>query len=257
MGADTDTEWTEAEWHAFLHGEEDAAPGSGLPRLVPVETEADFVAALLVVGELLDAEDAGSRAVLRAQSTLIADWQKRTAPPGPADAPVKPATLLATMRSRIKKKGLRRWELRRLFHGADWEVLSGRRPLSPAMMWDVSRALDIPMEVLVASRAPAPARHEKMRKPAVPIADSVSADRVVCLECGARRVYLIRHIEAAHGLDEWTYRARWGLLMFHPLTAPAYSARCARRAKRQGLGGDTRRLRREDGTGPGTTGGAA
>ena len=186
----------------------------------------------------------------RAARAIRADLRLAEAQrPAPASPP-RPKDLLAEIKARIRKKGLKPYEVRRLFNGADWEVLAGKRPLSVAMMWGVSRALDIPIERLVASRAPKPAKHERTRPPSVPVGQSVADDRVTCLECGARRVYLTRHIGAAHGLDELTYRWRWGLTLDHPLTAPGFSARCRRRAKRQGLGGDTSRFRRAAGSAP-------
>ena len=211
---------------------------------MPVESEADLVLALLTVGECLDSDAPERRELLHAQTVLIADWEARTAPPDRLAAPGCRVPLLDAIQAKVAEKGLAPYELRRLFHGQHWEVLTGRRPLSVPMMWGVARALDIPVETLLASRAPAPARHERARRPAVPVAELVGADYVVCLECGARRKWLRRHVRTVHGLSEWQYRWRWGLMLFHPLTAPAFSARCAARAKAQGLGGDTSRFRK-------------
>ena len=73
------------------------------------------------------------------------------------------------------------------------------------------------------------------RAPAVTIRRSVTANFVVCLECGWRGQMLRRHI-AGHGLSVDGYRARWGLPREHAIVAPAYSERRSTMAKQIGLG---------------------
>jgi len=73
-------------------------------------------------------------------------------------------------------------------------------------------------------------------KPAVAINRSYGPDFVVCLDCGWRGKMLRRHLTAAHRQSPAEYRARWGLKMTHPLTAPAYSERRSSLAVQFGLG---------------------
>jgi predicted transcriptional regulator len=79
-------------------------------------------------------------------------------------------------------------------------------------------------------------RVQELPTPAVPIRRSVQQDYVVCLECGFRAQALRRHLRVAHGLDGAGYRSRWNLPIAYPLTAPDYSARRSRLAKKIGLG---------------------
>jgi predicted transcriptional regulator len=81
-----------------------------------------------------------------------------------------------------------------------------------------------------------PAEPEQPRTPAVPIRRSVSANHVVCLECGWRGQTLGRHLQTRHGVSRNDYRVRWKLAPDHPLTAPAYSERRSALAKQSGLG---------------------
>jgi predicted transcriptional regulator len=72
--------------------------------------------------------------------------------------------------------------------------------------------------------------------PAVPIRRSVHPKYVVCLECGIRGQILRRHITSAHGLTISEYRAKWGLPLQYPLTAPNYSKHRSALAKKFRLG---------------------
>jgi predicted transcriptional regulator len=80
------------------------------------------------------------------------------------------------------------------------------------------------------------AEPEQSRTPAVPIRRSVSANYVVCLDCGWRGKMLRRHLQVSHGLNRQDYRGRWKLAPDHPLTAPAYSEKRSALAKQLGLG---------------------
>jgi predicted transcriptional regulator len=77
---------------------------------------------------------------------------------------------------------------------------------------------------------------EPERNPAVPVRQSVRPQYVVCLDCGWRGKMLRGHVKSGHGLGPDEYRARWGLKLDHPLTAPAYSAARSALAKQLGLG---------------------
>ena len=73
-------------------------------------------------------------------------------------------------------------------------------------------------------------------EPAVAINRSYGRDFVICLNCGWRGLILRRHLTVSHGQSPAEYRARWGLKITHPLTAPAYSERRSTLAKQLGLG---------------------
>jgi predicted transcriptional regulator len=68
-------------------------------------------------------------------------------------------------------------------------------------------------------------------RPAVPVEDSVSKNRIVCLDCGESFKSLRRHLAARHNTFPEAYRARWHLPSTYPMVAPAYSAVRSRLAK--------------------------
>lgn len=72
--------------------------------------------------------------------------------------------------------------------------------------------------------------------PAVSIRRSVTANSVVCMECGWKGSMLRRHLTTAHGLTTDAYRTRWNLKPDHPITAPGYSERRSTMAKQHGFG---------------------
>ena len=81
-----------------------------------------------------------------------------------------------------------------------------------------------------------PAPLPEVRKPAVPVKESVFHDRIVCLDCGKGFQSLKRHIGTAHGQTAAEYRAEWGLGADYPLVAPDYAAKRSQLAKAAGLG---------------------
>jgi predicted transcriptional regulator len=151
---------------------------------------------------------------------------------------------MAAIKHRIKRLGLRPAEVRRLFLGQASVVLSGKRPISPSMMLGLHETLGIPLIDLIATRAPEAVRKPgSALKPAVPIAQSVTPERIVCLECGRRMSYLKNHLRAAHGLTPDAYRVRWGLLLSYPLVAPDYAERRRVQSERHGFGSVVRGTR--------------
>ena len=66
------------------------------------------------------------------------------------------------------------------------------------------------------------------------IADSVTANYLVCLETGTRHVLLRRHLRETLGLTPAQYRRRWGLPDDYPMVAANYAR----------LRGEARRLQR-------------
>ena len=72
--------------------------------------------------------------------------------------------------------------------------------------------------------------------PAVPLKKSVTADAIVCLECGNRLKMLKRHLTTGHGLTADEYREKWSLPADYPVVAPDYSRKRSEFAKTIGLG---------------------
>lgn len=73
-------------------------------------------------------------------------------------------------------------------------------------------------------------------QPAVPVKRSVTADYVICLECGTKLKMLKRHLQTAHDIDPEAYRERWSLAADHPLVATNYARHRSALAKKIGLG---------------------
>ena len=72
--------------------------------------------------------------------------------------------------------------------------------------------------------------------PAVPVADSITEDALVCLEDGQSFRSLKRHLRSEHGLSPEDYREKWSLPADYPMVAPGYSRQRSQLAKRSGLG---------------------
>ncbi|ANT63165.1 MucR family transcriptional regulator (plasmid) [Salipiger sp. CCB-MM3] len=73
-------------------------------------------------------------------------------------------------------------------------------------------------------------------RPALPVDQAVTEDKVYCLCCGRGFKMLKRHLGAEHGMTEAQYRAAFGLAEDFPLVAPSYSRKKAAHAKEAGLG---------------------
>ncbi|WP_212522748.1 MucR family transcriptional regulator [Actibacterium sp. MT2.3-13A] len=94
---------------------------------------------------------------------------------------------------------------------------------------------------LRAEAAPAPAPEaaaptEEKPRPALPIDEAVTRDKVYCLCCGKGFKMLKRHLGAEHGLTEADYRRLFDLPEDMPLVAPSYSEKKADYAKKAGFG---------------------
>ena len=72
--------------------------------------------------------------------------------------------------------------------------------------------------------------------PAVPIADSLSDDAIICLEDGLHFQSLKRHLRVKYSLTPEAYRKKWGLPADYPMVAPNYAKRRSALAKKTGLG---------------------
>lgn len=72
--------------------------------------------------------------------------------------------------------------------------------------------------------------------PAVPIKKSIHQDYLVCLEDGKKLKMLRRHLRVSFGLTPEQYRAKWGLPLDYPMTAPNYTRGRSEFAKKVGFG---------------------
>ncbi|MBD0274408.1 MAG: MucR family transcriptional regulator [Acetobacteraceae bacterium] len=119
------------------------------------------------------------------------------------------------------------------------------------------RSSDVPALIgAVANRMASLANEDKEApppkpEPAVAVRRSVERDSLVCLVCGKRMKTLRRHLAAAHGLTPAAYREMFGLPRDYPVVAPAYAERRADIARRSGLGGPPKAMRRGAGSGAG------
>jgi predicted transcriptional regulator len=81
--------------------------------------------------------------------------------------------------------------------------------------------------------------------PAVPIAESVTPDHIICLEDGRPFKMMKRWLRATYGMTPEQYRAKWSLPADYPMVAPNYARSKSVYAKAQGLG--TEKLRQRTG----------
>lgn len=81
----------------------------------------------------------------------------------------------------------------------------------------------------------AAAPKEKL-EPAVPIAKSVTAEHITCLEDGRKLKMLKRYLRTRYDMTPEEYRAKWGLPADYPMVAPNYAKLRSRHAKQIGLG---------------------
>jgi predicted transcriptional regulator len=81
--------------------------------------------------------------------------------------------------------------------------------------------------------------------PAVPIAESVTPDHIICLEDGRPFKMMKRWLRATYGMTPEQYRAKWNLPADYPMVAPNYARSKSVYAKAQGLG--TEKLRERAG----------
>ncbi len=84
-----------------------------------------------------------------------------------------------------------------------------------------------------------PLEEPAVLNPAVPIKKSITAEAIICLECGKPQKMLKRHLAAAHGLSVTDYRTKWSLPSDYPMTAPDYAAHRSALALKFGLGKKT------------------
>ncbi|MGA2261927.1 MAG: ImmA/IrrE family metallo-endopeptidase [Acidobacteriota bacterium] len=122
------------------------------PKVIKIESQ--YEAALKRIAGLMDADPGTPRGdELELWSLLISDYEDRHYPMEMPDP-------IAAIRFRMEQQDLNQTDLIPYLGSRSKvsEVLSGRRPLSMAMIRKLHVGLGIPLEVLVRESAPAPAR---------------------------------------------------------------------------------------------------
>lgn len=74
------------------------------------------------------------------------------------------------------------------------------------------------------------------QQPAVPVAQSVFPEYIVCLEDGKKLKMLKRHLQTRYGMTPTQYREKWQLSKDYPMVAPEYAKMRAALARDAGLG---------------------
>jgi predicted transcriptional regulator len=98
---------------------------------------------------------------------------------------------------------------------------------------------------LVRIEARLPPQASPPQEPAVPITASVRPGLIACLECGKSFRALRFHLRM-HGLSPVAYRAKWGLPIDYPITAPELAEKRSALAVANDFG-HSRKRRSKDG----------
>jgi len=78
------------------------------------------------------------------------------------------------------------------------------------------------------------------QEPAVPILESVTPERITCLEDGRELQMLTRYLRSRHNMTPDEYRTKWGLPPNYPMIAEVAAAKKAEIAKSGVLGKHSR-----------------
>jgi HTH-type transcriptional regulator/antitoxin HigA len=113
-------------------------------ELIVIQNDADYAAALAMIGALMNATAPGDVGRLRAQARLIEAWEAER-------RPVRMVDPVEAIKFRMEQMGLTRADLIKLLGSRSKvsEVLSRKRPLSLAMIRRLREHLDIPADVLI------------------------------------------------------------------------------------------------------------
>lgn len=119
------------------------------------------------------------------------------------------------------------------------QIVSAHVGAHPAKPDEISALIDTVHTALLKAQA-GPSAEGKQQVPAVPIAESLRDDAIVCLEDGLEFQSLKRHLRVKYNLTPDAYREKWGLPRDYPMVAPEYARRRSALAKRSGLGKSAR-----------------
>lgn len=108
----------------------------------------------------------------------------------------------------------------------------GNNPMAARDIPDLIRST---YAALATAATPEPPAAER-QQPAVSIRKSVTAEAIICLDCGQSQKMLKRHLATAHGLTVDEYRTKWSLPADYPMVAPDYAAHRSQLAFKIGLG---------------------
>ena len=115
------------------------------------------------------------------------------------------------------------------------QIVSAHVGAHPTKPDDISALIETVHQALLKAQA-GPDAAGTRQVPAVPIADSLRDDAIVCLEDGLEFQSLKRHLRVKYNLTPDAYREKWGLPRDYPMVAPEYARRRSALAKRSGLG---------------------
>lgn len=110
---------------------------------------------------------------------------------------------------------------------------ASNNPVSPEQLPDVIASTYETLRLI----AEGPQQDETPKPiPAVPVAESITEDFLICLEDGKPFKSLKRHLRSKFDLTPEGYREKWGLPADYPMVAPGYAKERSELAKRMGLG---------------------
>src|SRR4051812_2279623 len=117
-------------------------------ELVIIQNEADYRAAMALIGSLMQASSSKDLARLRAQARLVQAWEAER-------WPVRKVDVVDAIRFRMEQRGLKRSDLVKIIGSKSKasEVLNRRRRLSLTMIQRLHKHLEIPAEILIARAA--------------------------------------------------------------------------------------------------------
>ncbi len=109
-----------------------------------------------------------------------------------------------------------------------------RNAVAPADMPGLIRLVHATLSEIAG--APAQSLARLTQRPAVPIAQSIEDEYIICLEDGKKFKSLKRHLRACYEMTAEDYRLKWNLPPDYPMVAPGYSRRRSALAVKSGLG---------------------
>ncbi len=108
----------------------------------------------------------------------------------------------------------------------------GTQPLTPDALVELVSALRTALDKPLMHKGP----DNRPKTPAVPVAQSVTPDYILCLEDGHACKSLQRYLKHKFRLSPQAYRLKWGLPADYPMVSENYSRRRAELARANQLG---------------------